>query len=65
MNHFEDPAPEIVLVIEIGREISLTITGDGLCVMFADQGDTGIGLDEFEEFAKLQGFDTTKIVTTL
>lgn len=47
------------------REIVITVTSDGLCVMFKDQDMTGITLDEFERLSKAPGFDTRDIVTCL
>jgi hypothetical protein len=47
------------------REINITFTSDGICVMFEDKGMTGISLEEFEALSKQKGFDTRQIETYL
>lgn len=56
---------EIILTKEFGREMCVTWTSDGLCVMFEDLGLTGIGLDEFENLIKNPNFDIWEIETSL
>lgn len=56
---------EKLLTERFGREMCVTWTSDGLCVMFEDRDLTGIGLDEFEALLKEPGFDTREIQTCL
>ena len=51
---------------EFGREdISVTETGDGICVIFDDEDATGVGVDYFIEMSKIPGFDIHNIETYL
>lgn len=53
------------LTKKFDREICVSITTDGLCVMFEDQDLTGITLDEFEKLSSVPCFDTWDIQTVL
>ncbi len=53
------------LSLKFEREMIITPTSDGLCVIFEDQDATGIALDDFEKMMEEPGFDTLQIVTIL
>lgn len=50
---------------KFSREIIVTPTTDGLCVIFEDEDATGVTLDDFEKMMKEPYFDTRLIRTIL
>jgi len=53
------------LTKKFDRDMCVSPTSDGLCVIFEDQNMTGVTLDEFEKLSSAPDFDVWSIQTVL